>query len=269
MKLKNKKKILIPLAVATMTIGASMTSFAAYGWQNADGTWHYYDSDGNLATESWKKSGNNWYWLDENGDMATDTLVEVDDEHYYVDENGVQVKNQWRELDNDDDSEDASDTAWYYFGPNGKAYKAGDSGKTTFKSIVTASGATKKYAFDDQGRMLYGWVNESSERQTGDDRGKRVSTISEMPVMVRSEITSGRRLMLSMTSRRMMISRIITGSTLRATVRRLWTRRRKSMERSTASQRTEMQSSTGMQPRLRRLRHRQATCFTVSRRIAG
>ena len=172
MKLKNKKKILIPLAVATMTIGASMTSFAAYGWQNADGTWHYYDSDGNLATESWKKSGNNWYWLDENGDMATDTLVEVDDEHYYVDENGVQVKNQWRELDNDDDSEDASDTAWYYFGPNGKAYKAGDSGKTTFKSIVTASGATKKYAFDDQGRMLYGWVNESSERQTGDDAWK-------------------------------------------------------------------------------------------------
>ena len=77
MKLKNKKKILIPLAVATMTIGASMTSFAAYSWQNADGTWHYYDSDGNLATESWKKSGNNWYWLDENGDMATDTLVEV------------------------------------------------------------------------------------------------------------------------------------------------------------------------------------------------
>ena len=26
--------------------------------------------------------------------------------------------------------------------------------------------------FDDQGRMLYGWVNESSERQTGDDAWK-------------------------------------------------------------------------------------------------
>lgn len=171
-KRKLTKKILIPLAAAAMTIGASMTSFAAYGWQNTDGTWHYYDNDGNLATETWKKSGNDWYWMDENGDMATESLIEVNDEYYYVDQNGVQVKNRWVELDNTDDSEEASDTAWYYFGPNGKAYKAGDSGKTTFKSIVTASGETKKYAFDDQGRMLYGWVNESSERQTGDDAWK-------------------------------------------------------------------------------------------------
>lgn len=38
-----------------------------------------------------------------------------------------------------------------------------------FKTIVRADGATKKYAFDEEGKMLYGWIDEQGERQTGDD----------------------------------------------------------------------------------------------------
>ena len=47
---------------------------------------------------------------------------------------------------------------------NGKAYKAGDSGKTKFKTIDG-----KKYAFDEDGKMLYGWVNEDDSTLATDD----------------------------------------------------------------------------------------------------
>ena len=169
---KQTKRTLIPCVAAAFTIGASMMSFAATGWQMEGDTWHYYDSHGDRVTDSWKKSGNNWYWLDENGDMAVDRLIEDGEDHYYVDENGVMVANRWLERENDDDSEDAAQTCWYYFGQNGKAYKAPSTDKTTFKSIKKADGATEKYAFDSEGRMLYGWVNEQSERQTGEDAWK-------------------------------------------------------------------------------------------------
>lgn len=169
---KQTKRFLVPCAAAAFTIGASMMSFAATGWNMEGGAWRYYDSSGSPVTDSWKKSGNSWFWLDEDGEMAVSTLVEDDGNFYYVNESGVMVANQWREFDNEDRDEDASDTCWYYFGPSGKAYKAADSGKTTFKSIVKADGTTRKYAFDNDGKMLYGWVDDQSERQTGEDAWK-------------------------------------------------------------------------------------------------
>lgn len=166
---KNTKRLLIPCAVAALTIGASMISYAATGWVEEGGSWYYYSSDGERVSDTWKKSGDHWFWLNEDGEMATDTLVEDDEDFYYVNEAGARVANEWRELENTDDSDGAADTAWYYFGANGKAYKAASSGRTTFKSIGKADGTTKKYAFDSEGRMLYGWVNEESERLTDED----------------------------------------------------------------------------------------------------
>lgn len=164
---KQTRRILIPCAAAAFTIGASMMSFAAVGWQEEGGVWKYYNSGGDYATESWKKSGDHWFWLDSDGEMATDVLVEDDEDYYYVNEAGAMVKNEWRQLDNTDDSDDASETCWYYFGSNGKAYKAPGSGKTSFKTI-----GGSKYAFDEEGRMLYGWVDEESGRVTEEDAWK-------------------------------------------------------------------------------------------------
>ena len=161
---KQTRKLLIPCTAAVLTIGASMISWAATGWQEEDGIWRYYSSDGEPVTEAWKKSGDHWFWLDGDGEMLTDSLVEDDEDYYYVNESGAMVKNEWRELDNTDDSDDAADTCWYYLGPNGKAYKAASSGKTTFKTING-----KKYAFDEEARMLYGWVDEESGRVTDED----------------------------------------------------------------------------------------------------
>ena len=163
---KQTKLVAVLSTAALLAIGASMTSFAATGWQEEDGTWVYYNRDEEKATESWKKSGDNWFWLDDNGEMATDTLVEDDDDTYYVDANGAMVRNQWVAIDNEDaGEEDEPDQNWYYFQANGKAYKT-----SSGLSKKTING--KKYAFDADGKMLYGWVDENGERQTGDDAWK-------------------------------------------------------------------------------------------------
>ena len=86
---KQTKLVAVLSTAALLAIGASMTSFAATGWAEEDGTWVYYNRDGERATDQWKKSGNNWYWLDSNGEMAIDQLIEDGDNYYYVDINGV------------------------------------------------------------------------------------------------------------------------------------------------------------------------------------
>ena len=123
---KQTKLVAVLSAASLLAIGASMTSFAK-GWTEENGEWVYLDSDGERVTQEWKKSGSNYYWLDENGVMATSQIVDDDDNTYYVNEYGVRAKNQWISVENEDDADvngEEVDTLWYYFGDNGKAYKA-------------------------------------------------------------------------------------------------------------------------------------------------
>lgn len=167
---KQTKLVAVLSTAALLAIGASMTAFAAQGWAEEDGTWVYYDSSNDRVTEEWKRSGENWYWLDDNGEMAADMLVEDDDDYYYVDANGVMVTNQWVAIENEDaGEEDEPDHYWYYFQANGKAYTRSDNASEDSVSAKTING--KKYAFDEEGRMLYGWVS-GGERQTDDDAWK-------------------------------------------------------------------------------------------------
>ena len=157
---KQTKVVAVASAAALLAIGGAMTSFAAQGWVEEDGTWYYYDKDGNRVEDEWKKSGDNWFWLDseEGGAMATDKLIDDDNNTYYVDGNGVMVTNTWVKVVNEDQDEDddPAEYRYYYMQSNGKAYKAGTSSNTTkFKTIDG-----KKYAFDEDGKMLYGWVNK-------------------------------------------------------------------------------------------------------------
>ena len=167
---KQTKLVAVLSTAALLAIGASMTSFAATGWVEEDGTWVYYNRDEERATEEWKKSGDNWFWLDDNGEMAVDQLIEDDDDYYYVNEAGAMVSNQWVAIENEDaGEEDEPDAYWYYFQANGKAYKRSENASEDSISAKTING--KKYAFDEEGRMLYGWVN-GGERQTDDDAWK-------------------------------------------------------------------------------------------------
>ncbi|MGN0159062.1 MAG: hypothetical protein ACI39W_07995 [Brotaphodocola sp.] len=167
--MKKQTKFVVTTCAATLlALGASMTSFAATGWVEDDGQWFYYDKDGNKVEDEWKKSGENWYWLDSElgGAMAVSKLIEDDDDIYFVDENGVMISNSWVKLENEeqDDEEDPAEFNYYYMQANGKAYKASGNGKTKFRTIDG-----KKYAFDEDGKMLYGWVNGDSERLTDDE----------------------------------------------------------------------------------------------------
>ena len=164
---KQTKLVAVLSTAALLAIGASMTSFAATGWAEEDGTWVYYNRDGERATDQWKKSGNNWYYLDSDGEMAIDTLIEDGDKYYYVDINGVMASNQWVAIDNEDAGEDNEpDHYWYYFQANGKALTNGDNDKVSLKTVNG-----KKYAFDDEGKMLYGWVDEDSAERVDDADG--------------------------------------------------------------------------------------------------
>ncbi len=165
---KQTKLVAVLSTAALLALGASMTSFAATGWQEENGTWVYYDRSGDSVTEKWEKSGDNWFYLNEDGEMAADYLVEYDDNYYYVDENGAMVTNKWVSMENDDydgDDEEEPMNHWYYFGSNGKAYKSSSTGNNA--SYKTING--KKYIFDDEGKMLYGWIDDNGERVTGDD----------------------------------------------------------------------------------------------------
>ena len=164
---KQTKVVAVASAAALLAIGASMTSFAATGWVEEDGVWYFYDKDGNRVEDEWKKSGDNWYWLDseEGGAMAIDKLVEDDNNIYYVDSNGVMVRNTWVKVVNEgqDEDDDPAEYNYYYMQSNGKAYKAPDGGSTKFRTIDG-----KRYAFDEDGKMLYGWVAGDSTRLSGD-----------------------------------------------------------------------------------------------------
>lgn len=164
---KQTKLVAVLSTAALLAIGASMTSFAAQGWAEEDGTWVYYDKSGDRVTDKWAKSGNNWYYLNSDGEMATDTLIDDGDNHFYVDVNGVMASNKWVAIDNEDAGQDNEpDQYWYYFQANGKALTNGNNSAVSLKTING-----KKYAFDADGKMLYGWVNKEDANRIDNSNG--------------------------------------------------------------------------------------------------
>ncbi len=158
---------IMTVAVSTAVLSTVM-AFSVFaeevetGWVYGDEGWHYYDEGGVLASSEWRRNGNNWFWLDENGLMAVDTIVEDEGYYYYVNEDGAMVTNAWVQRANEEPEENEAVENWYYFQNNGRAYVAGDN-STSFKTING-----KKYAFDEEGKMLYGWVGADSELLVGD-----------------------------------------------------------------------------------------------------
>ena len=171
--MRKQTKIVAALsATALLALGASAVTFAA-GWDNSTGTWQYLDNNGSAVTDVWRKSGDYWFYLDSDGNMATDRLVEKDSDFYYVNAEGAMVTNQWVALDSDDYDSTSDDGEaeyrWFYFGSDGKAYRNKKSDtKVSTSELKTING--KKYAFDADGKMLYGWVSaDSADVQTDDD----------------------------------------------------------------------------------------------------
>lgn len=141
------------LTAAFMTAAGAVSVFAAQrGWVNEGDSWYYYDNSGEAAADKWKSYGGDYYYLGDDGAMLTDSLIEDGTNHYYVDANGKMVRNAWIAVPADEDETEDVDYRWYYFGPSGKAY-ANSVGKTI---------NGKKYGFDADGRMLFGFVEDKS-----------------------------------------------------------------------------------------------------------
>lgn len=67
-------------------------SFVSDNWQEADGSWYYFNRDGLMAANTWIPSRTEegvWYYLGPDGKMARDTVI---DEQWYVDTDG-----KWKE----------------------------------------------------------------------------------------------------------------------------------------------------------------------------
>ena len=163
---KQTKLVAVLSAAALLAIGASMTSMAAQGWQQEGDDWYYYDNNGDAVTEEWKKSGNNWYYLGDEGYMMKNYLLtDENDNVYYLDGNGVMVTNAWVAVapDEDDDEEDAPDHYWYYFQANGRAVR--QTGESVKKKTING----KTYGFDEDGKMLYGFVDIDGAKLNSED----------------------------------------------------------------------------------------------------
>ncbi len=146
--MRAKTKILaIGSSVALMALGSSMCAFAAQGgWVQDNGIWYYKDAQGENVTDTWEKSGDGWFYVGSDGAMRTDAWV---DDTHYVDSTGRMVTNQWIKVDPETDGAPSSDGGWYFFD---------GSGKTVVDGWKTING--KKYYFDSDGTMKYGWFND-------------------------------------------------------------------------------------------------------------
>ena len=158
-----KKLALIKTILLTISLVfiCALVSYAA-GWVDDGGdNWMYIDKDGYYITNTIKTSGNDKFYLDENGMMVRDYLLEdYNDSIYYFDDSGKMVINTWVAVEPTQvyNQMDNPPTIYlYYFGSNGKAYRAKDG-----ISRKTIDG--KKYLFNEYGQMLSGWINDEGER---------------------------------------------------------------------------------------------------------
>ena len=160
---KQTKLVAALSATALLAIGASAVTFAA-GWNNSTGEWQYLDNDGNAVADAWRKSGDYWFYLGSDGNMAKNEVVMNNDDYYFVNADGAMVTNQWVSFD--ESTEDGNDKRWMYFGADGKAYRDKND-KLTVSDIKDING--KKYLFDQEGKMLYGWLGDEAALVAGDD----------------------------------------------------------------------------------------------------
>lgn len=120
-------------------------------WDEDETGWRYFTTNGKMYQDGMKEINGEWYYF-EDGIMRTGWM-EIGDYTYYFRESGARADG-WRWLADPD--EDNWGDYWYYFGNNGKMI-AGDD------KVID----DKTYIFDEDGRMLTGWVNPEDYTSSG------------------------------------------------------------------------------------------------------
>lgn len=162
--MKSKMTKVLLLVVSFVMILSYYTM--ARGWTEIGADWYYVDDNEDYVTNAIKSSNEQKYYLDDDGRMVRDYLLQdYNGATYYFDDNGIMVKDTWvavEPLQIDDVIENGPTVYLFYFGANGKAFKANEG---CIKKIIDG----KKYLFDEKGRMLSGWINSEGEMFTTDD----------------------------------------------------------------------------------------------------
>ncbi len=164
-------------ASVLMALGISAMAYAA-GWDNSTGEWQYLDRNGIPVVNEWKNDGGFWFYLGDDGNMRKNALIEdmsgTKTRYYYVNGQGAMSRNTWKAVAMDGNEGDLNaEYWWYYFGNDGQAYTS--SGELHASDFKTINGL--KYAFDEEGHMMYGWINaENPVQQDDDDKGWQTST---------------------------------------------------------------------------------------------
>lgn len=163
--MKKQTKLGLVLAAAAVISVSVASLVSARGWVQNGADWYYVDNSGEYVTESIQSSGNSKFYLGEDGTMQRDYfLEEYNNNAYYFGQNGAMVTNTWVAIESSrvENQEDyIPDNYWYYFQASGKAMKAASGG--TKKTTIDG----KKYAFNEYGQMLTGWIQEG--KVVGDD----------------------------------------------------------------------------------------------------
>ena len=154
--------------------------------------WYYFNNKGKKVTGDTKKINGKTYLFNEDGEMQYG-WQEIDGEGYYFgDENdGARTESKWLWLeksgllDEDEDDQDkvlgctedddCDDEGWYWFQSSGKIYHGKDKKKIN----------GKYYLFNDQGQMLYEWINSNKVNKPGsnaqlDGNATVAASVSEM-----------------------------------------------------------------------------------------
>lgn len=153
-----KKGIAVFVLSAALAMGtASLTAYAAEGWQQSGANWVYYDSYGGIVKNEWRKGTSDglWRYLNSQGVMAVNAWI---DDEYYVDSNGIMATDKWVKLPKRNPGwDEGSISVWYYFNSSGKVETDG------WKKI-----SGQYYYFDSDGVMQTGWVDDDTY-YLGDD----------------------------------------------------------------------------------------------------
>ena len=139
-----------------------------YDDEDAEEQWYYFQSNGRMAENKKLTIRGNTYFFDSEGTMLTGwvqvndsdvsegdaDIATYDGDTYYCDESGARLEGAWVRTyapEVDEEDADVDDEEYYYLKSNGEV-------ATGRRNNI--SGQT--YFFGEDGKMLYGWVAEST-----------------------------------------------------------------------------------------------------------
>lgn len=161
MKQRNKwkRRLSVLLMVVMMLNTVFVAQAADVGWQKEpgeDGRWYYLNQDGDMITDEPKISGGKWYYLGSDGYMATNKFIELNG-LFYAQSSGALAENKWVKVKEN----------WYRFGEisvNGNDEDGILTGGAVGPGWAEVQG--KYYCFDDEHKMLTGFITEDKVGQS-------------------------------------------------------------------------------------------------------